>query len=88
MIAPNDGGGGNGQHRQKAFPFHTDLSVLDLSVTGYWFCRSCQKILLDGPEFDKGPQGICPKCNSPRVHWNKPVPAPEIPLPSSLNGKC
>lgn len=48
-----------------------DLNLVDLSRTGFWFCRRCQKVT-EPVENYAGIHG-CLFCSSPRIRWNPPI---------------
>lgn len=86
MIAPNDGVGG-GTLRQQSFKFYTSLDLVDLAATGYWWCKGCHHILTEGVDTESRPMNICPRCKSPKVEFQKPIPK-DAPLPPVKHGKC
>jgi len=49
-----------------------DLNLVDLAVSGFWFCLSCQKVT-ERIEDDHGRVAHCLFCESPRISWNPPV---------------
>lgn len=59
-----------------------DLNLVDLSVSGFWFCTACQKVT-EPVENYVGNQ-VCLFCTSPRIRWNPPIfPAVERPVSSN-----
>jgi hypothetical protein len=52
-----------------------DLNLLDLSVSGFWFCRACHKVT-EPLENYAGVNG-CLFCSSPRIKWCPPVFEPK-----------
>jgi hypothetical protein len=53
-----------------------DLNLVDLSVSGYWFCNGCNKIT--EPAEDQHGMNKCRLCESHRIRWNPPVFENEI----------
>ena len=54
-----------------------DLSLVNLSATGFWFCRGCQKVT-EREEVEGMGCGCCCLCGSPRIKWNPPVETPQL----------
>ena len=48
-----------------------DLNLVDLSVSGFWFCLRCRKIT--EPEENYAGVNGCLFCSSPRIRWNPPI---------------
>lgn len=53
-----------------------DLNLVDLSVSGYWFCNGCGKVT--EPDEDFLGMNKCKFCASHRIRWNAPVFDPVI----------
>jgi len=47
------------------------LNLVDLSVSGFWFCRACYKVT--EPRENYAGNNVCLFCDSPRIRWNPPV---------------
>ena len=51
------------------------LNLVDLSVSGFWFCRACYKVT--EPRENYAGNNVCLFCDSPRIKWNPPVFEPQ-----------
>lgn len=57
--------------RHRALSFN--LNLVDLSETGFWFCRCCQRVTEPVEHDERGGILICKLCDSPRIKFCPPV---------------
>jgi hypothetical protein len=63
-----------------------NLNLVDLCVSGFWFCRSCYKVT--EPTENYAGTNVCLFCASPRIKWNPPIFEPSETQPSYENQKA
>lgn len=56
---------------EKLALINRKLSLVDVCLTGFWFCKGCQRIT----EIEENYAGtnVCVLCESPRIKWHQPL---------------